>query len=212
MRLATFNIESLDLPPRATHPIAVRAAVLRPLLERLDADVLCLQEVNGQHVKGRHERVLAALDAVLEGTRYEHYTRAATHGGSGTGVADVHNLVTLSRFPIAGSDEVRYRFVTPPGWRAATSDPPQPEPVRITFERPLLTVDLDVGGRLLTVVNLHLRAPLAAPIPGQKLSSSAWRSTAAWAEGAFVSGLKRSAQALECRLLVDFSSMPTSSG
>ena len=66
MRLATFNLESLDLPPKAKVPIEVRAEVLRPALSRLDADVLCLQEVNGQHVPDRPERILLALDQLLE--------------------------------------------------------------------------------------------------------------------------------------------------
>ena len=50
MRIATFNLESLDLPPKAHVPLEVRAQVLRPALARLEADVLCLQEVNGQPV------------------------------------------------------------------------------------------------------------------------------------------------------------------
>ena len=62
MRLATFNLESLDLPPKAAVPIETRAAVLRPALERLEADILCLQEVNAQHVAGVKERRLVALD------------------------------------------------------------------------------------------------------------------------------------------------------
>jgi endonuclease/exonuclease/phosphatase family metal-dependent hydrolase len=75
MRLATFNLESLDLPPKAGMPLETRAEVLRPALERLDADILCLQEVNGQHVAGREERQLLALDRLLAGTKYASYAR-----------------------------------------------------------------------------------------------------------------------------------------
>ena len=50
MRLATFNLENLDLPPKAALPNETRAEILRPALERLEADILCLQEINGQHV------------------------------------------------------------------------------------------------------------------------------------------------------------------
>ena len=46
MRIATFNLESLDLPPKARVPLEVRAQILRPVLQRLEADILCLQEVN----------------------------------------------------------------------------------------------------------------------------------------------------------------------
>ena len=108
MRLATFNIESLDLAPEAEVPFEARVAVLRPALERIAADILCLQEVNGQHVPGAPERRLVALDRLLQGTRYEAYQRAATSGPSGRGVASVHNLVTLSRFPIRQQREVRH--------------------------------------------------------------------------------------------------------
>ena len=69
MRLATFNLESLHLPPKAKMPLEVRAEVLKTALERLQADVLCLQ-VNGQRVHGRHDRALMALDQLLCGTHY----------------------------------------------------------------------------------------------------------------------------------------------
>ena len=105
MRLATYNLESLDLPPKAKISLDERAEVLRPVLERLDADILCLQEVNGQRVAGKKGRVLAALDRLLAGTRYADYARAATTGPRG-GVLDVHNLVTLSRFPLRAHREV----------------------------------------------------------------------------------------------------------
>ena len=114
MRLATFNLESLDLPPRASVPLEVRAEVLRPALDRLHADILCLQEVNGQHLAGSRERHLLALDQLLAGTRYAHYERAVTTRRVGGGVADVHNLVTLSRFPIRGYRELLHDLVPPP--------------------------------------------------------------------------------------------------
>ena len=68
MRLATFNIESLDFPPRGELPFETRTAALRPVLERLAADIPCLQEVNGQHVPGAPERRLVALDLLIRGT------------------------------------------------------------------------------------------------------------------------------------------------
>jgi exonuclease III len=46
MRVATFNLENLDLRPGQEDVFALRVAVLRPILDRLAADVLCLQEVN----------------------------------------------------------------------------------------------------------------------------------------------------------------------
>ena len=53
MRLATSNLESLDLPPKASVPLDVRAEVLRPALERLQPAILCPQGVNGQHAARR---------------------------------------------------------------------------------------------------------------------------------------------------------------
>jgi exonuclease III len=50
MRIATFNLESLDLGPKARVPLEARAEILRPALARLNADVICLQEINGQRI------------------------------------------------------------------------------------------------------------------------------------------------------------------
>lgn len=203
MRLATFNLESLDLPPKASRPLAERAAVLRPSLDRLRADVLCLQEVNGQHVAGQPERVLAALDALLDGTRYADYHRAATSAPGGHGVADVHNLVTLSRYPITGAREVRHALTPPLAATLVTDTPHAGAPLPLTFDRPLLVTEIDAGGTPLAVVNLHLRSPLAAQVPGQKLAPFVWRSVGGWAEGYYLASLKRAGQALELRLLLD---------
>lgn len=203
MRLATFNIENLDLPPRAPMPLESRAGILRPVLERLDADILCLQEVNGQHVAGSRGRRLVALDMLLEATRYAGFARAATLGPSGEGVADVHNLVTLSRLPILAHREIRHQWVAPPLHTPITAEgEKRAEPIR--FDRPLLATSIDAGeGRVLHVVNCHLRAPIASAVAGQKTGPFSWRSVGGWAEGYYLSALKRTGQALELRLLLD---------
>jgi endonuclease/exonuclease/phosphatase family metal-dependent hydrolase len=201
MRLATFNLESLDLPPKAALPLEIRAEILRPALERLRADVICLQEINGQHVHGTRGRQLVALDQLLAGTPYASYHRAVSGGAHGEAAADVHNLVTLSRFPILGSRRVRHDFVPPLRYDVQTGTGAS-EPLR--FDRPILATDLDIGGgRIVTVVNLHLRAPIAAPIAGQKLAPFVWKSVSGWAEGFFTAATRRAAQALELRLFVD---------
>lgn len=197
MRIATFNIENLDLP------IEPRLAVLRPALERLAADVLCLQEVNGQHLPGRKERVLAALDALLAGTRYEAYTRAATHPPGREGAADVHNLVTLSRLPILASRQILHDLVPPVEARLVTPQPAPTGPAPVRFERPVLVTEIDAGGQRLTVVNVHFRAPLASAIPGGKSGRFAWSAVGPWAEGYYLSAIKRTGQALEVRLAVE---------
>ena len=48
LRIATFNLENLDDRPDLDPPLEARIAVLRPQLLRLKADILCLQEVDGQ--------------------------------------------------------------------------------------------------------------------------------------------------------------------
>jgi endonuclease/exonuclease/phosphatase family metal-dependent hydrolase len=201
MRLATFNLESLDLPPKARVPLEVRAEVLRPALEQLHADILCLQEVNGQHVAGSDERRLVALDQLLAGTRYADYSRTVTTGPSGRGVADVHNLVTLSRFPMRAHRELRHVLVPPPHYRLQTASPCPADAQEVRFERPVLATDVELpGGELLTVINLHLRAPLAVAVPGQKLQPFVWKSVGGGAEGYFLAAVQRAGQALEVRL------------
>jgi endonuclease/exonuclease/phosphatase family metal-dependent hydrolase len=72
------------------------------------------------------------------------------------------------------------------------------------WDRPLLhaVVELD-DGRLLHIINLHLRAPLAVPVEGQKTGAFSWKTTSGWAEGFYLASMKRSGQALETRLLID---------
>lgn len=204
MRIATFNLENLDLPPKAQVPLEARAEILRPALQRLQADVLCLQEINAQHIKGQKERILAALDGLLKGTCYENYHRATTTSASGHGAADVHNLVTLSKYPLMSQRSVQHALLPAISYIFQTSEPPSQEIKPLQFERPLLVTEHDIGkNRKLIVVNLHLRAPLAHVISGQKTGPFVWKTISGWAEGYFVSALQRSGQALELRMLLD---------
>ncbi len=197
MRVATFNLENLDLP------LGARARVLRPALERLAADILCLQEVNGQRVPGRKDRMLRALDELLQGTAYAGFHRATTTTPKGQGVADVHNLVTLSRWAILEQRQVLHDLLPPPAAAQVTASPPLERAVPIRFERPLLLCRINCPSGAVHVVNVHLRAGLASVIPGGKLGPFVWKSLPGWAEGFFLSGVKRSGQALELRLLID---------
>ncbi len=201
-RIATFNLESLD-DDASAGDFAGRIAALRPQLLRLEADILCLQEVNGQEV-ARQPRRLRALERLIAGTPYAGYPRAATTGRDGIAALDVHNLVILSRFPIRRSAQIHHQMVAPPVYRLATAIPPAGAATAIVWDRPLLHAEIALpDGRRLHVVNLHLRAPLAAVIPGQKASAFVWKSTAGWAEGFFLASVRRAGQALEARLLVD---------
>lgn len=204
MRLATFNLESLDDRPGRQPALDERIASLRPQLLRLDADVLCLQEVNGQRPAGGGARCLAALDRLLEATPYAGFARVSSKAADGRGAADVHNLVILSRWPITASAQLHHDLVAPPAYRPATADPAASEAGSIAWDRPVLEATIAApGAQPLHVVNLHLRAPLAAPVAGQKLDALSWRSVGGWAEGFFLATVKRSGQALEARLLVE---------
>ena len=120
------------------------------------------------------------------------------------GAADVHNLVTLSRYPICARRELLHELVAPPLHRLMTAVPAVAEPQPVRFDRPILVTDIELpGGEALVVVNVHLRAPLAASVPGQKLEPFVWKSVGGWAEGTFLSALRRAGQALELRLLLE---------
>lgn len=97
MRIATYNLESLDLPPRAKRSIEERVAMLAPELQRARADVVCLQEVNAQSDPGHHHRSLRALDRLLEDTPYTHYHRSVSEMNIGSGIGDVQSLIVLDR-------------------------------------------------------------------------------------------------------------------
>ncbi|MGH6718782.1 MAG: endonuclease/exonuclease/phosphatase family protein [Alphaproteobacteria bacterium] len=202
-RLATFNVENLGGEPRDGPSLVARIAVLRPQLLRLRADIVCLQEVDARRPEGGGTRGLAALDAVLDGTPFAGFGRAVTTGPSGLGPADAHNQVVLSRFPIRAVRQVLHDAVTPPAYEATTAEPAAgPQPVR--WDRPVLCVTVDLpGGAALHLVALHLKAPTAANVPGQKIAPLVWRTVPGWAEGMFLAAAKRAGQAFEARLVVD---------
>ena len=202
-RLATFNLENLDDGPNADPSFDARLGVLRPQLQRLRADILCLQEVNAHKPAPKARRVMAALDRLVEGTPYAEFARASTVGPTGAGPADRHNLVILSRFAVESHVQIRHELVTPPAYRYA-SGAADGVAKPVEWDRPALHAVLRLpSGEPLNVINLHLRAPLAAFIEGQKAGPFAWKSVGGWAEGYFLSSMKRSGQALEIRLLVE---------
>jgi len=204
-RLGTFNLENLDDRGAGEAGFADRLAVLRPQLRRLRADVLCLQEVNAHTIDGKHgPRTPAGLDRLLEGTDYARYHRLISMNRGGRRPADHHNLVILSRFPIRDHGQVWHDLVPPPAIRPVTALPVAEQAQAVEWDRPILHASLDLGhGRLVQVVNVHLRAPRAAWLPGQKTEHGRWLSVGGWAEGFYLAAVKRAGQALEARLLVE---------
>lgn len=201
-RLATFNLENLD--DRGEGDFADRVAVLRPQLQRLRADVLCLQEVNAHGPTRKGPRHFEALEHLLDGTEYAAFHRVESRDRAGRRAADRHNLVILSRFPVLAYDQVWHDLVEAPLFRPSTRRPPAAGPEAVEWDRPILHAALELpGGRRFEVVNLHLRAPRAAWLAGQKEGHGRWHSVPGWAEGFFLAAMKQAGQALEARLLVD---------
>jgi endonuclease/exonuclease/phosphatase family metal-dependent hydrolase len=199
VRLATFNIENLGRRGGGALATEARRPTLQAQLARLDADILCLQEVNAQEAKPGPARQLRDLESVLAGTPYAAFQRACTLRKSGVGPLDIHNLVTLSRWPIRHIQQFWNDLFEAPHYRRANG-----ESAAVPWDRPILQCEVDLGDeRLLHVINLHLRAPPAAYIADQRLPSREWKSVSGWAEGLFVTTVKRAGQALEVRAAVD---------
>jgi endonuclease/exonuclease/phosphatase family metal-dependent hydrolase len=125
MRIATFNLENFDDEAGQDPPLAMRVAIMRPQLDRIAADILCLQEVHSQ--ASAQGRTLGALYTLLAGTRYEAYERLTTATTSGQ-LYQERNLVTLSRFPLIA--HVRQIIRDSSGPPAPTGSPPPTYPTR----------------------------------------------------------------------------------
>lgn len=199
MRIASFNLENL----KPGEDLEARCTILRPQLERVDADILCLQEIDGVRAQDGGLRSLEALDVLLEGTTYATFHRAMSLRSNQAEPRDRHNLVVLSRRPIAKEAQYSNDLVAAPNYRQATALPPEgAQPV--TWDRPILHAVIEVGdGQKVHVVNVHLKAPLAAYVAGQKLGAFTWKTVSGWAEGFFLAAMKRTGQALEVRVLID---------
>lgn len=204
MRIATFNVENLTDARQAEAPLAARLDALRPQLQRLKADILCLQEVDATRPTAKAPRELSALHQLLHGTPYQAFHAAFTHVPGTDRPADRHNLVVLSRWPFSHVAQYANDLVSAPLFASAMAEPPDSAARPLAWDRPLLHVTVPLpDGRPLHIINLHLKAPLAASVPGQKTGPFAWVSAGGWAEGYYRAAIKRSGQALEARLLVD---------
>jgi endonuclease/exonuclease/phosphatase family metal-dependent hydrolase len=204
LRIATFNVENLDdnADPKAPS-LATRIAVLRPQLLRLDADILCLQEVHGQETPGQ-PRQLLALQALIAGTPYQGFNIASTKLVGSNQVYDVRNLVILSRFPIGNVQQYKHTNVRPPAYRRVTSNPPDALADEISWERPILYAEIQLSQQqTIHVLNVHLKSKNPTTIPGQMINTFTWRTISGWAEGYFISSMKRVGQALELRQIID---------
>lgn len=203
LRIATFNLENLDDRPGQKPTLDERIAVMRPQLVRLNADIVCLQEVNGQEEPGEPRRLLA-LERLLEDTPYAGYHRVSTMTADGFQVYDERNLVILSRHEITEHHQYKHDYAPAPRYQKVTADPQEDEAKEVTWERPILFAEIKLhGNRVLHVINLHLKSRLPSYIDGQKVNNYTWKTASGWAEGFFLSSVKRVGQALETRMRID---------
>jgi endonuclease/exonuclease/phosphatase family metal-dependent hydrolase len=203
IRIATFNLENLDDKPGLKPTLAERIALMRPQLFRLNADILALQEVNGQEEPGQPRRLLA-LEKLLADTPYAAYHKVSTMTEDGPQVYDERNLVVLSRLPILGHHQYKHDFAPAPHYRKVTATPQESEAQEVMWERPILHAKIKLDNdRVLDIINVHLKSKLPTNIPGQKVDTYTWKTSSGWAEGFFLSSMKRVGQALETRMLID---------
>jgi endonuclease/exonuclease/phosphatase family metal-dependent hydrolase len=203
IRIATFNLENFDDKPNVFPSISERINVMRPQLSRLNADILCLQEVNGQEIDGQ-PRQLLALKKLLAGTQYEHYFVVSTKTVDNFQVYDERNLVILSRFEILSHGQFKNDFIPAPEYRKVTAIPIEVEADKVTWERPILNAEIRLpNGKMIHVINLHLKSKIPTTVKGQKKDTYSWKSASGWAEGYFISSMKRVGQALETRVIID---------
>jgi endonuclease/exonuclease/phosphatase family metal-dependent hydrolase len=202
VRIATFNLENFDETNLGDRPsLEERIALMRPQITRLGADIACFQEVHGQELTGQ-PRELRALRSLLKNTNLDGAELVSTKTSDG-GVFDERNLVVASHHQIAGHEQIRNRFVAQPLYMRLTATPPDAQAQPITLERPILHVQIAVDGGLLHIINVHLKSKIPTDVPGQKIDAFTWRSADGWAEGVFLSSMKRMSQALEVRRLID---------
>jgi len=190
-RIATFNLENLD--DKDPEQFDERKKVLQPMIERINADILFLQEVNKPQ----------ALDKLIEGTIYktENFSQSITVSSSGNPYP-TRNLVTLSRFNIEETHQYRNTKVNYPKWQKVTSIPEETEAKTMWWERPILhSVIKLAGNKKLHAINLHLKSKNPTYVRGQRDENKyyLWYSHEGWAEGYFLSAVKRVGQALEVR-------------
>lgn len=136
-------------------------------------------------------------------TQYASFHRIVTHTTNGE-FYDKRNLVILSRFPIQQTEIIRDSDGPQPSYKMVTAVPEDITANELSWERPLLYVQIDLGqGHILHLINVHLKSKLASNIPGQKANNYTWKTVSAWAEGSFISSMKRMGQALQARMLID---------
>jgi endonuclease/exonuclease/phosphatase family metal-dependent hydrolase len=103
LRIATFNLENLDDKPYIKPTLQERIEILKPQIKRLNADIICLQEIHGQETPGQLRKLLA-LEKLLQNTDHSSYNIESTLTADNQ-VYDERNLVVVSKFQILEKEQ-----------------------------------------------------------------------------------------------------------
>jgi len=115
------------------------------------------------------------------------------------------NLVLLSKYPIQNPKHYYHDLVERPKWKRITTTNPTASD-NILWERPIFHCEIKLGNnKILHAINLHLKSKIPTNIEGQRHETKSWLwfNIYGWAEGYFISAMKRVGQALETRILID---------
>jgi len=198
--VATWNLENFDEDKfdddgKLKGPsFEERVKIIAPALERLRADVICLQEINGQERQGQ-PRSLIALRDLLDRTRYKQFKLLSTTLVGKPDVYDERNLVIAYRpdFKLTKTRQIKHDdrvLPSKPVYKIATV--PNSQAREYSWERPLFYGEFETpSGDRLHIINVHFKSKLPADIHGQKISKFVWKSAGGWAEGFFISSIQR---------------------
>ncbi|MCX4547008.1 hypothetical protein [Streptomyces sp. NBC_01565] len=142
------SASNLDETLLTAHPsLDERTSLMKPQIRRLRADIACCQEVHGQERPGQ-PRDLLALRKLLTGTNLDS-APLVSGKPEDDAVSDLRNLII--------------------------ANPPDPQPVAICIERPVLHAQIDIDHaeprRLLNIITVHLKSKIPSDIPGQVIST-----------------------------------------
>ncbi|MDH3349210.1 MAG: hypothetical protein OEM02_14055 [Desulfobulbaceae bacterium] len=205
MKIASFNVGDLDRNIGFSE-LHDRIKLLRPQLTRLSADILCLQDVHGWEREGGSRDILGVKELIAT-TQYETYDIAVTTNNGGE-VYDEGNLVVLSRYPIIKQKQYRNAFMDKILSRTMDANKENNVSVdenefrRRSWESPILHVTVESDSGFLHVVNVQMKSSGFANSARSK-NSFEYKTVNRWAEGYFLSSMKRVGLALEVRCLVD---------
>src|SRR5262249_42167166 len=114
------------------------------------------------------------------------------------------NLAILSRFPFVETQQFQHNFTPAPMYRKVTAIPPETEAKTVEWERPFLYAKIQVScAFVFHVMNVHLKSKFPTDIAGQRIDQFTWKTISGFAEGFFISSMKRVGQALEVRVFID---------